>query len=51
MLISGHIDSDNLSEVPILAGAPPPGYPGEKPVDGSDDDMVLWEKAARIFVQ
>ena len=37
--------------VPILAGAPPPAYPGEKPVDGSDDDIVLWEKGARLFVQ
>ena len=38
-------------KVPILAGAPPPGYPGEKPVNGSDDDIVLWEKNARIFVE
>ena len=38
-------------KVPILAGAPPPGYPGEKPVDGSDDDIVLWEKGARLFVE
>ena len=38
-------------KVPILAGVPPPGYPGEKPVDGSDDDIVLWEKGARLFVE
>ena len=38
-------------KVPILAGAPPPGYPGEKPVDGSVDDIVLWEKSARLFVE
>ena len=37
--------------VPILAGAPPPQYPGDKPVDGSDDDFMLWEKGARTFVQ
>ena len=39
-------------KVPILAGAPPPGYPGDKPEDGcGDDDIVLWEKEARTFVQ
>ena len=38
-------------KVPILAGAPPPGFPGEKPVDGSYDDIVLWEKGARLFVE
>ena len=37
--------------VPILAGTPPPGYPEDKPVDGTDDDIVLWEKGARLFVQ
>ena len=37
--------------VPILAEAPPPGYPGDKPVNGSYDDIMLWEKGARIFVE
>ena len=37
--------------VPILAGAPPPGYPGDKPVDGSDDDIMHWEKSAKRFVE
>ena len=37
--------------VPILAGAPPPGYPGDKPVDGSDDDIMRWEKGAKTFVE
>ena len=37
--------------VPIIAGAPPPADPGEKPVDGSDDDNKLWEKNARAFVE
>ena len=37
--------------VPIIAGAPPPGYPGEKPVDGSDDDIKVWEKNAQTFVE
>ena len=27
-------------KVPIRAGAPPPRYPGDKPVDGSDEDTV-----------
>ena len=39
-------------KVPILAGAPPPRYPGDKPDDGcDDDDLVLWEKEARTFVE
>ena len=39
-------------KVPILAGAPPPGYPGDKPADDSDDeDIALWEKNARTFVE
>ena len=38
-------------KVPIIAGAPPPAHPGEKPVDGSDDDIKVWEKNARIFVE
>ena len=37
-------------KVPILAGASLSGYPGKKPVDGSDDDIVLCEKRARLFV-
>ena len=37
--------------IPILAGAPPPGYPGDKPVDGSTENLKLWEKGARIFVE
>ena len=36
--------------IPILAGAPPPKYPGEKPVDGSNEDLKLWEQGAKIFV-
>ena len=34
--------------VPILAGVPPPGYPGEKPVNGSWDDILLWKKGKII---
>ena len=37
--------------VPVLAGALPPGYPGEKPVNGSEEDILLWEKGARLFVE
>ena len=35
--------STNL-RVPILAGAPPPGYPGDKPVDATEDEFKIWEK-------
>ena len=43
--------STNL-KVPIFAGAPPPGYPGDRPEDGTDDDdIALWEKGARTFVE
>ena len=38
-------------KVPILAGAPPPAYPGDKPVDGTHDDIMQWEKSARVFVE
>jgi len=30
--------------IQIRAVAPPPGYPGEKPMNGYDDDIALWEK-------
>ena len=40
-------------KVPILTGAPPLRYPGDKPEDSFDDDdnVMLWEKGARTFVQ
>ena len=37
--------------VPILAGAPPPGFPGIKPDNTTEDEFKIWEKSARIFVQ
>ena len=38
-------------KVPILAGAPPPGYPGNKPDDATEDEFKSWEKSARVFVE
>ena len=40
--------------VPIVAGAPPPAYPGHRPKrsDGATDDKILqWERSAKIFVE
>ena len=37
--------------VPILAGAPPPGYPGQKPVNATEEEFKRWENSARVFVQ
>ena len=38
--------------IPILAGPSPPGYPGDKPTgNASEDEVKVWTKNARIFVQ
>ena len=42
--------STNL-KVPILAGAPPPSYPGDKPMNVSEDELKIWAKSARAFVE
>ena len=41
-----------IPTVPILAGAPPPSSPGRRPpLDADEDEQILWEKKARVFVQ
>ena len=38
--------------IPILAGPSPPSYPGDKPTgNASEDEVKVWTKNARIFVQ
>ena len=48
---SSNTDNWNEPRLPILPEAPPPKYPGDKPVDGCYNDIMLWEKVARMFVQ
>ena len=40
--------------VPIVAGAPPPAYPGHRPKlsnGATHHEIVTWERAAKIFVE